>query len=139
MMVPSPANDHDGLDGGSQEIADGENTLPKVRVHMHKIAIGSESGKELMWHHVNHGFSSSLLCSTDTNDRLFPQTRLRRQVEVPVGTLDEIFITELDTGLGRLLVKLDVQGFEKRVIAGGRKILIFGGYHYFGDFSSPTI
>jgi FkbM family methyltransferase len=94
----------------------------KTKVNVHKIAIGAESGKAMMWHHIDHDFSSSFLRATVNTDDLFPQTRRRDQVEVTVSTLDEIFINELATGFDGLLVKLDVQGFEQQVIAGGRKI-----------------
>jgi hypothetical protein len=75
-----------------------------------------------MWQHVNHDASSSLLEATYTNDCLFPQTRRRRQVAVPVETLDMVFGNELADGFNGLLVKVDVQGFEDRVIAGGREV-----------------
>jgi FkbM family methyltransferase len=91
-------------------------------IRVHRMAVGAEPGRAMMWHHIDHDPSSSLLPTTSTNDLIFPQTRRRREIEVAITTLDSHFGGELATGLGRLLVKVDVQGFEDRVIAGGRNI-----------------
>jgi FkbM family methyltransferase len=92
----------------------------KIRVH--RMAVGAEKGRAVMWHHIDHDPSSSLLPTTSITDSIFPQTRRRREIEVAITTLDSHFGAYLAMGLGRLLVKVDVQGFEDRVIAGGQKI-----------------
>lgn len=92
------------------------------QVDVHQMAVGAESGKVMMWEHIDHDPSSSLLQTTDTTEELFPQTRRRRQVQVSICTLDAIFGDDLTTRFGRLVVKVDVQGFEDRVVAGGQRI-----------------
>jgi FkbM family methyltransferase len=68
---------------------------------------------------VEHHYSSSLLRSTPLNDATFPQTKNQTTAKVPVRTLDG-WIEEQGLALEpELLIKLDVQGYEDRVIAGG--------------------
>jgi Methyltransferase FkbM domain len=71
-----------------------------------------------MHHHVNHHYSSSLLQTTKYVEDLFPKTE--NQIAVSVKQ------TTLDTWRGNarninpdILIKIDVQGYEDRVIRGG--------------------
>jgi len=91
----------------------------QANIRVHRMAVGAEMGRAVMWHHIDHDPSSSLLPTTSINDSIFPQTRRRCEIEVAITTLDSHFGPYLATGMGRLLVKIDVQGFEDRVIAGG--------------------
>lgn len=94
-----------------------------ANVQIHRLALGAETGSAKFWHHLDHDVSSSLLPATTENDELFPITRRREQLEVVVSTLDDEFFGKNVGNLGRMLVKLDVQGFEDRVIAGGRQVI----------------
>lgn len=61
--------------------------------------------------------SSSLLPMTDTHKTLFPHTKEHSQEQIKVKRLDDI---SKDLKLEKeILIKVDVQGFEDRVIAGG--------------------
>lgn len=68
-----------------------------------------------------HSSSSSLLPMKNLHKTLFPFTEREQQITVPIARLDdlvqELALPDPD------LVKIDVQGFEDRVIAGGAKAI----------------
>jgi len=70
-----------------------------------------------MFYHTDHSPSSSILVSTDVNEALFPFTKQQVRVPVPMTTLDNALRDV--TLCSDILVKLDVQGYEDRVIRGG--------------------
>lgn len=92
------------------------------RVSVFNLAIGDSSGGEVeMFHHIAHSASSSLLRTTALTEAYFPQTGAQSTIRVPLRTLDDTLAgLELPDDV---LVKLDVQGFEDRVIRGGKKTL----------------
>jgi FkbM family methyltransferase len=89
----------------------------KGKVKSFDIAIGEEEGQIDIIAHIDHTPSSSLLSSTDTCTELYPFTNAQKKIPVKISTLDRQFdgiIMEPD-----ILVKVDVQGYEDRVIRGG--------------------
>lgn len=91
-------------------------------VHLHNMALGSENGSASFHVGVEHAPSSSLLASTEVNDALFPQTKAKTQITVPIRRLDDVVPAhELDSK--RTFIKLDVQGYEQVVLAGGQEVL----------------
>jgi FkbM family methyltransferase len=70
-----------------------------------------------------NGFSdsSSFLPMAEAHKRLFPFTRDSRPVEVPVARLDDL-ASQLPI-TDPLLVKIDVQGYEDRVLRGGEQTI----------------
>lgn len=92
------------------------------KVQVHKVALAEKPGRAMMWQHIDHDPSSSLLPATETLNQLFPQTRRSREVEVPVERLDDVLGNDPTVENGGILIKVDVQGLEDRVIAGGQKI-----------------
>jgi FkbM family methyltransferase len=92
------------------------------RVRAINVAIGESEMETDMFYHVDHSTSSSLLASTDVNQHLYPF--IQQQVKVPVR------VTTLDTALNPLgvsivpdiLIKLDAQGYEDRILKGGRTL-----------------
>lgn len=65
--------------------------------------------------------SSSLLLMNQLHKENFPKTANENQIEIQVDQLDNL-INDLD--LARpMLVKIDVQGFEDKVISGGEKVI----------------
>ncbi len=93
------------------------------RVRCFPVALGDQEGEIEMHLHEQHTPSSSLLAATDTCHHLYPQTRAERMVPIRVSTLDR----ELDDVIEHLppgtLLKLDVQGFEDRVLRGAERVL----------------
>lgn len=89
----------------------------------YNIALGEAEGEAEMHSHLDHSASSSLLPATATTHEMYPLTQRAEMVKVRVTTLDRA-VAELGIELrADVLVKLDVQGFEDRVIRGGRETL----------------
>lgn len=87
------------------------------RIRLFNVALGEYEGTGEVFYHAGHPSSSSLLRSTELCGMLYPFTK--RQVLRPVRqtTLDEaVGGVKLDP---EILIKLDVQGYEDRVIRGG--------------------
>ncbi len=84
-------------------------------------ALGEESGEVEMFLHEDHSESSSLLKTTELKGELYPFTRSQRPVTIQQRTLDAC-TAEMGLQVDRgTLIKLDVQGFEDRVIKGGKQ------------------
>lgn len=85
------------------------------------IALGDQEKTVTMFLHSNHSSSSSLLETTTLNETLYPFMAKQESVEVEMKTLDGVF-EHLPPPEKEILIKIDVQGFEEKVIAGGTKI-----------------
>ncbi|HSR06546.1 MAG TPA: FkbM family methyltransferase, partial [Bryobacteraceae bacterium] len=87
---------------------------------VHQTALGDADGETEMHENV-FSPSSSILPMTPAHTNAFPGTACTRSVRVPVTRLDTWASTrELPEPI---LVKLDVQGYEDRVVAGGEATL----------------
>lgn len=93
------------------------------RVHCFHLALGDHEGTVDMHLHQEHTPSSSLLEATDTCHRIYPQTRSERLVPVRLSTLDWALGGLVDEMEFEILLKLDVQGFEDRVLRGGAHVV----------------
>lgn len=89
----------------------------------HHIAISDSKGKARFYENDYSG-SSSLLKMTNLHKEAYPQTRNETEIEVNTDTLDNIFIDSLKTD-GRILLKMDVQGAEGKVLEGATNFLNF--------------
>lgn len=93
------------------------------RVSVFNFALGDEEGESEMFFHEDHSSSSSLLKSTEECHRLYPFTRHQKRVSIRITTLDKSVET-LSLPLEKdVLLKLDVQGYEQRVLQGGSATL----------------
>jgi FkbM family methyltransferase len=93
------------------------------RVHCFKTALGESRGEIAMHQHDNHSPSSSLLAATSTCHELYPQTRAEHLTTIQMTTMDHA-LGEILAHMPRdTLLKLDVQGFEDRVLRGGPQVL----------------
>lgn len=81
------------------------------------IALGDENG-ETRIHRNRYAPASSLLSMDDLCKEAYPSTGEESVEAIRVRRLDDL-ASQLD-GPDNLLVKIDVQGFEDRVIQGGR-------------------
>ncbi|HUT62217.1 MAG TPA: FkbM family methyltransferase [Phycisphaerae bacterium] len=88
--------------------------------HGFNMALGEEEGQAPIWQ-SSFDQASSLLPMGDLHMEAFPSTARFTREQVEVRTLDAM-AHRLDIS-DNILVKLDVQGFEDRVIAGGRKVI----------------
>ena len=92
--------------------------LPQVKVIA--MALGDHTGDQQI--HINsHSHSSSLLPLADGHRHAFPEATEAGSESISVGTLDGI--AEQLQLKSPCLLKLDVQGYEARVLAGGRNFL----------------
>ena len=83
-------------------------------------ALGNETGKHVIYHN-DFSDSSSLLPMEQLHKDAFPYTKNAREEVIEVRRLDDIAdsleLTET------ILIKIDVQGFEDKVIAGGQETI----------------
>ncbi len=87
------------------------------------VALGEHVDRIEMLRTTSHDESSSVLRPTALRSTLFPQTREHVQVSVEQTTLDRAvgdFSLRLDP---EVLVKIDVEGYEDRVIRGGTQTI----------------
>lgn len=89
------------------------------RVVSFNLAIGEKEGEAEMFLHEDHTPSSSLLATTELTEQYYPFTKGKKRIRVRQATLDAA-LDEVRAELSsEILIKLDVQGYEDRVIAGG--------------------
>jgi FkbM family methyltransferase len=93
------------------------------RVVCKKVALGDQQGETTMHYHTEHSPSSSILTTTLHGESLLPQMQLQSGVRVPVSTLDKELEGIVDNLAPEILLKLDVQGYEDRVLRGATKLL----------------
>ena len=96
------------------------NLAQEQNVFLHNVAMGDKTG-ELVFEQNEYAVSSSALPMSEKHIDNFPQTKNRKQITVPVETLGHLFADRDD--LGNMLIKIDVQGYEKHVVAGGHQTL----------------
>jgi len=91
------------------------------RIVAHNFGLGEEAGRLSFNLAPNALPASSLLAGTARNAKAFPETAETRKIEVEIRRLDDA-VADLDLD-DEILVKIDVQGFEDRVIRGGLETL----------------
>lgn len=103
-----------------EKLANYADSNPNIRPF--NLALGSKEEELKINNHIGHSPSSSFLRTTVTCKKIFPVTEQQTETIVQVTTLDAWEIS-LDSPLDSdILIKLDVQGFEDRVIKGGTQI-----------------
>lgn len=95
------------------------------RVKCFNTAVGEFNGEAQIHQHDDHTSSSSLLAATKTCHDLYPQTKSEHLETIKVSTLDDALTDSLDQMPKGILLKLDVQGFEDRVLRGGARVLSY--------------
>jgi len=93
--------------------------LPKFQAF--NYALGEADDNDVEMHRSQFSASSSFLRMADLHKRAFPYTEVTAVEKVTVRRLDGIS-HELDLEDG-ILIKIDVQGFEDKVIAGGAGLI----------------
>lgn len=96
------------------------NCLKLQDVHVYNHALGS-TNSFIKFYQNSYSHASSALHVSNEQKKILPITSLEKEIEVPVKTLDNVF-GELDIQ-GKVLLKLDVQGFEKEVLIGSKNII----------------
>ena len=91
--------------------------LPKLTVH--PVALAEAPGEATFFEN-GYGPASSLLRVSDLSRRVFPETERETAVTVTLARLDDVLpVATLEPDI---LIKIDVQGVEDRVIKGGRAV-----------------
>lgn len=89
-------------------------------IAVHNIGFGEHNEQRFMYQN-SYSPSSSLLEIADLHIRNFPQTQHTFQTQVEIRRLDD-YLKDVELPMP-LFVKIDVQGFEDKVILGGKNIL----------------
>jgi FkbM family methyltransferase len=96
------------------------NLRQNPRVRLFNIALGNQKGT-LDFYRNNHSHASSALVVSDEQKAAIPQTAEFTKIQVQIDRLDEVL---KETVLkAPILLKLDVQGFEKNVLEGATHLL----------------
>ncbi|NQU82934.1 MAG: FkbM family methyltransferase [Parcubacteria group bacterium] len=89
------------------------------RFTAYNLALGENEGTVEMFDHIGHSSSSSFLKTTKVSESMYPFTKKQESIPVKLTTLDN-WSKNLHSQLPNdILIKLDVQGYEDRVIKGG--------------------
>ncbi len=88
-------------------------------IQIFPIALGDRNTNLEIHQHLHFSASSSLLSTTANCEQLYPMTRKQKTITVQQFTLDHILNTLPSLPTQPMLIKLDVQGYEDRVIRGG--------------------
>jgi FkbM family methyltransferase len=111
------------LPGPYQELKSYAEQQGRGLITTFNMALGEREGEVEMFLHTEHSPSSSLLATTELTTQLYPQTKRQEKVNVKLTTLDKV-CQQLSAPLVKeILVKMDVQGYEDRVIQGGKDLL----------------
>lgn len=87
------------------------------------MALGETEGEASMQVHLDWDYSSSLLATTPLAHQLYPFQQQQSTITVPLTTMDRFFATSSVTLEPEILVKIDAQGYDDRVIRGGTRTL----------------
>ena len=93
------------------------------RISLFNMALGEEIGTVEMNCHTQHTPSSSILSTTEQAGQSYPVTREQSKIHARMDTLDNVLRDVIPDMKGEILLKLDVQGYEDRVLRGGEKVL----------------
>jgi len=88
-----------------------------------QLALGDAREQLSMFVHDDHTPSSSLLATTQETSELYPSTARQSEITVPVERLDDWIAANGVALGGNVLLKIDVQGFEMRVLKGAPETL----------------
>lgn len=94
-------------------------------VEIYNLALGNQDG-EVSFNENDYSYSSSILELSDIHVNEFKYTSKSTFTNVPIKKLD--CVVNGDKILKPLLIKIDVQGFEKEVLLGGTEILKYADY-----------
>lgn len=88
----------------------------------HNFAFGDQNTEEKIFVSSNSGLSSSFLLMNHNHSDNFPSAKIARSEKVQIRKLhDYVKVTGLEPRT--TLLKLDVQGFESKVLVGGQDLL----------------
>lgn len=89
-----------------------------TNIHTYNLALGSENGSKSL-HMSPYLDASSFLGMADLHKTAYPGSDYSGTADVAVKTLDEMIQLSGDE---KILIKMDTQGYEGRIIEGGKKL-----------------
>jgi len=89
------------------------------RATVFNVALGDREGEVKMFSHLDHSPSSSFLKTTEICETFYPFTKKQANTIAKLTTLDKAIADISKPPTPDILIKLDVQGYEDRVIRGG--------------------
>ena len=92
-----------------------------IRGSCHPFALGDEERSATIHRHVAHSPSSSLLATTSHHEGLDHRTQKQHDETIQLKRLDDAVVDLNILIKPGLFIKMDVQGFEDKVIDGGMK------------------
>jgi FkbM family methyltransferase len=92
----------------------------KENLQTFPVAIGDRCGRATFWKSVSTK-SSSFLPMSECHKKTFPWTAKSSEIEVDLRPLDS-FLPEMELK-SKVLLKLDVEGYEERALAGASAVL----------------
>lgn len=96
-----------------------KNTRHIKKIKPFMFALGDFNGETYIYKN-KFTPSSSILEMSDSHKELFPYTQNAAREKIKMVRLDDV-VTEFDIAINKdLLIKLDVQGYEDRVVLGGK-------------------
>lgn len=99
-----------------------QKNVKHLNVKTYNYALGAKAGKAMINHNVNGHYTSSILETGERTKSNFPTwTDKTVKEEIDIITLDSFF--EKENLKKNIFLKIDVQGFEDQVLAGGMKAL----------------
>ncbi|WP_345265203.1 FkbM family methyltransferase [Nibrella viscosa] len=96
-----------------------KNNTRDLDITIHPYGLG-DANYQTAIHLHQHSPSSSLLKMNDLHEEVFPNSKAFECRPVQVKRLDDVL--SRDTLEDNILIKADVQGFEDKVISGGRHV-----------------
>ena len=97
-----------------------QNTRKATSINTYNFALGSTSGT-LEFYSNDYSHASSALQVSSLQQQMLPHTAAVNKIKVPVKKMDDLLTNISFTS--PVLLKLDVQGFEKEVLKGAARSL----------------
>lgn len=92
--------------------------ISEGKVNIFNLALGDKEEVVEMFFHNEHSPSSSLLRTTEICERYYPFTKAQNTILVKMSTLDKWIESVSETLEPEVLIKMDVQCYEDRVLKG---------------------
>lgn len=108
------------LIGPFQELQKWVNSQEASKITIFNLALGDSESMAQMFFCLERNDSSSFLKSTALGETLWPFMKKQELVSVKLTTLDKVMSNLPQLLLSDILIKIDVEGYEDRVIQGGQ-------------------